>query len=40
MVVLSFFFKNFLELFKKKEKNVILKILKISEKSKGRFTVK
>ena len=38
-VVLSFF-QNFLEFFKKKKHTVILKILKISEKSNGRFTAK
>ena len=32
--------ENFLEFLKKKKNTVILKILKISEKSNGRFTVK
>ena len=38
-IVISFF-ENFLEFLKKKKNTVILKILKISEKSDGRFTVK
>ena len=36
----KFFSKNFLEFLKKKQNTVILKILKISEKSNGRFIVK
>ena len=39
MPVLSLF-RNLLEFLEKKENTVILKILKISEKSNGRFTVK
>ena len=39
MIVLSFC-QNFIEFFKQKKNSIILKILKISEKSKGRFTVK
>ena len=38
-IVLSFF-ENFPEFLKKKKNTVILKILKIPEKSNGRFTVK
>ena len=38
MLVLSSF-ESFLEFLKKKKNTVILKILKISEKSNGRFTV-
>ena len=37
---LKFFFENFLEFLTKKKNTVIPKILKISEKSNGRFTVK
>ena len=36
----KFFFENFLEFLKKKKNTVILKILKILEKSNGRFIVK
>ena len=39
MVVLSFFPK-FSSILKEKKNTVILKILKISERSNGRFTVK
>ena len=39
MIVLSFF-ENFLELLKKKKNTVLLKVLKISEKYNGRFTLK
>ena len=39
-MVVKFFFENFLEFLKKKKSTIILKILKISVKSNGRFTVK
>ena len=39
MILLSFF-KNFLEFLKKKKNSVILKILKISEKTNGGCTFK